>query len=152
MTICTYISYCAFVTLYLYIEPLRTMNASTWKKAADIVVKTTSVTLQASATATVESHNLQSLQLSTLSIDDSRPLQVTYKPQQPIAMSTPRATDNSEIPTEAYHQILPGMTSQLYPTLVADSSLEAHVSDQQDTLQTHLSTEVDKYLQEAAAK
>ena len=87
------------------------MNASTWKKAADIVVKTTSVTMQASATATVELHNLQSLQLSTLSIDDSRPLQVTYKPQQPIAMSTPRATENSETPTEAYRQILPGMTS-----------------------------------------
>ena len=44
------------------------------------------------------------------------------------------------------------MTSQLYPTLVADSSLEPHVSDQQDALQTHLSTEVDKYLQEAAAR
>ena len=44
------------------------MNASTWKKAADIVAKTTSVTPQASATATTESHNLQSLQLSTLSM------------------------------------------------------------------------------------
>ena len=87
------------------------MNASTWKKAADIVAKTTSVNPQASATATTESHSLQSLQLSTLSIDDSRPLQVTYEPQQPIAMSTPQATDNSETPTEAYHQILPGMTS-----------------------------------------
>ena len=87
------------------------MNASTWKKAADIVAKTTSVTPQASATTTTESHTLQSLQLSTLSIDDSRPLQVTYEPQQPIATSAPRATDNSEIPTEAYHQILPGMTS-----------------------------------------
>ena len=128
------------------------MNASTWKKAADIVAKTTSVTPQASAAATAESHNLQSLQLSTLSIDDSRPLQVTYEPQQPIATSTPRATDNSEIPTEAYCQILPGMTSRLYPTLVADGSLEAHVSDQQDTLQMQLATEVDKYLQEAAAK
>ena len=128
------------------------MNASTWKKAADIVAKTTSVTPQASAAATTESHNLQSLQLSTLSIDDSGPPQVTYKPQQPIAMSTPRATDNSEIPTEAYRQILPGMTSRLYPTLVADSSLEAHVSDQQDTLQMQLSTEVDKYLQEVAVK
>ena len=130
------------------------MNASTWKKAADIVAKTTSVTPQASATATatVESHNLQSLQLSTLSIDDSGPLQVTYKSQQPIAMSTPRATDNSETPTEAYRRILPGMTSQLYPTLVADSSLEMHVSDQQDTLQMQLSTEVDKYCQEVAAK
>ena len=128
------------------------MNASTWKKAADIVVKTTSVTPQASAAAAMESHNLQSFQLSTLSIDDSRPPQVTYESQQPIAMSTPWATDNSETPTEAYHQILPGMTSRLYPTLVADSSLEMHVSDQQDTLQMHLSTEVNKYLQEAAAK
>ena len=111
------------------------MNASTWKKAADIVAKTTSVTPQASTAATAESHNLQSLQLSTLSIDDSGPLQVTYESQQPIAMSTPQATDNSETPTEAYRQILPGMTSQLYPTLVANSSLEMHVSDQQDTLQ-----------------
>ena len=44
------------------------------------------------------------------------------------------------------------MSSRLYPTLIADSSLDAHVSDQQDTLQMQLSTEVDKYLQEAAAK
>ena len=152
MTICTYIFYCAFVTLYLYIGTLRTMNASTWKKAADIVVKTISVTLQASATATTESHNLQSLQLSTLSIDDSGPPQVTYESQQPIAMSTPWSTGNSETPTEAYRQILLGMTSRLYPTLVADSSLEMHVSDQQDMLQTQLSTEVDKYLQEVTAK
>ena len=121
MTFCTYIFYCAFVTLYLYNGTLRTMNASTWKKAADIVAKTASVTSQASAAATAESHNLQSLQLSTLSIDDSGPLQVTYESQQPIATSTPWATDNSETPTETYLQILPGMTSQLYPTLVADS-------------------------------
>ena len=36
--------------------------------------------------------------------------------------------------------------------MVADSSLEMHVLDQQDTLQMHLSTEVDKYLQEVAVK
>ena len=59
-----YIFYCAFVTLYLYIGTLRIMNASTWKKAADIVVKTTSVAPQASAASTAELHNLQSLQLS----------------------------------------------------------------------------------------
>ena len=100
----------------------------------------------------MESQNLQSLPLSALSIDDSGLPQVTYEPQQPIATSTPRATDNSEIPTEAYHQILPDMSSRLYPTLIADSSLDAHVSDQQDTLQTQLSTEVDKYLQEVAVK
>ena len=44
------------------------------------------------------------------------------------------------------------MSSRLYPTLIADSSLDAHVSDQQDTLQMQLSTEVDKYLQEVAVK
>ena len=128
------------------------MNALGWKKAADIVTKMTPASPQASAAAMVESQNLQNLPLSALSIDDSRPPQVTYEPQQPIATSTPRATDNSEIPTEAYRQILPGMSSRLYPTLIADSSLDAHVSDQQDTLQMQLSTEVDKYLQEAAVK
>ena len=130
------------------------MNASSWKKAADIVAKTTPVIPQASATATVESQNLQSLPLSALSIDDSGPPQVAYESQQPIATSTPWATtmENPKISTEAYRQILPGMSSQLYPTLVADSSLDAHVPDQQDTLQMQLTTEVDKYLQEAAEK
>ena len=131
-----------------------TMNASSWKKAADIVAKVTPVIPQVPATATEELQHLQSLPLSALSIDDSRPPQVTYEPQQPIATSTPRATstENPEISTEAYRQILPGMSSRLYPTLVADSSLDAHVPDKQDTLQTQLTTEVDKYLQEAAEK
>ena len=128
------------------------MNASSWKKAADIVTKTTPARPQASATTMAESQNLQNLLLSALSIDDSRLPQVTYEPQQPIATSTPRATDNSEIGTEAYRQILPGMSFRLYPTLIADSSLDAHVSDQQDTLQMQLSTEVNKYLQEVAVK
>ena len=44
------------------------------------------------------------------------------------------------------------MSSRLYPTLIADSSLDAHMSDQQDTLQMQLSTEVDKYLLEAAVR
>ena len=131
-----------------------TMNASNWKKAADIVAKVTPVIPQAPATATEESQHLQSLLLSALSIDDSGPPQMTYEPQQPIATSTPRATstENPEISTEAYHQILPGMSSQLYPTLVADSSLDAHMPDKQDTLQMQLTTEVDKYLQEVAEK
>ena len=131
-----------------------TMNASSWKKAADIVAKATPVIPQAPAAAMAESQNLQSLPLSALSKDDSRPPQVTYEPQQPIATSTPRAisTESPEISTEAYRQILPGMSSQLYPTLVADSSLDTHVPDNQDTLQMQLTTEVDKYLQEVAEK
>ena len=130
------------------------MNASSWKKAADIVAKMTPVIPQASAAAMVELQNLQSLPLSALSKDDSRPPQVAYEPQQPIATSTPWATttENPKISTEAYHQILPGMSSRLYPTLVAGSSLDAHVPDQQDTLQMLLTTEVDEYLQEVAEK
>ena len=88
------------------------MDASSWKKVADIVTKMMPASLQASAAATAESQNLQSLPLSALSIDDSGPLQVTYEPQQPIATSTLQATDNSEIPTEAYCQILLGMSSR----------------------------------------
>ena len=65
------------------------MNASSWKKAADIVTKMTPASLQASAIATADSQNLQNLPLSALSIDDSGPPQVTYEPQQPIATSTP---------------------------------------------------------------
>ena len=138
--------------LYLYNGTLRTINASSWKKAADTVAKMTPVMPHASAAATVESQNLQSLPLSALSVDDSGQPQVAYEPQQPIATSTPRATENPEITTEAYCQILPGMSSRLYPTLIADSSLDAHVSDQQGTLQMQLTTEVDKYLQERAEK
>ena len=79
---------------------------------------------------------------------------MTYESQQPIATSTPRATSTEplEISTETYRQILPGMTDRLYPTLVADSLLDTHVPDNQDTLQTHLTSEVDKYLQEAAER
>ena len=128
------------------------MNASSWKKAADIVAKMKPVIPQASVAAMAESQNLQSLPLSALSIDDSGLLQVAYEPQQPIATSTPQATENPELSTEAYGQILPGMSSRLYPTLVADSSLDAHVLDQQDTLQMHLTTEVNKYLKEVAEK
>ena len=125
------------------------MNASSWKKAADIIAKATPADSQVQAVAMAESRNLQSLLLRTLSVDDSRPPQVTYEPQQPIATSTPRATSTEPpvLSTEAYRQILPGMSAQLYPTLIADSSLDTHVPDNQDMLQTQLISEVDKYLQ-----
>ena len=130
------------------------MNASSWKKAADLVAKVTPAIPQAPTAATVELQSLQSLPLSALSVDDSRPPQVTYEPQESIATSTPMATstESPEISTEAYHQILPGMSSLLYPTLVADSSLDTHVPDNQDTLQMQLTSEVDKYLQEVAER
>ena len=79
---------------------------------------------------------------------------MTYDSQQPIATSTPRATstETPEIPIEAYRQILPGMSDRLYPTLVADGLLDTHVPDNHGTLQTQLTSEVDKYLQEAAER
>ena len=97
---------------------------------------------------------MQTLPLSTLSVDDSGPLQVTYEPQQPIATSTPRetSTESPEISTEAYRQILPGMSARLYPTLVADSLLDTNIPDNQDMLQAQLTSEVDKYLQEVAKR
>ena len=130
------------------------MNASSWKKAADIIAKATTADPQVQAAAMAESHNLQSLPLSALSVDDSGPPQVTYEPQQPIATSTPRATSTKppEISIEAYHQILPGMSARLYPTLVADSSLDTHIPHNQDMLQMQLTSEVDKYLQEVAER
>ena len=44
------------------------------------------------------------------------------------------------------------MSDRLYPTLIADGSLTTHVPDNHGTLQTQLTSEVDKYLQEAAER
>ena len=130
------------------------MNASSWKKAVDLVAKVTPTNPQVQVAAMAESQQLESLPLSALSIDDSGLPQVTYDSQQPIATSTPRATSTvtSETPTEAYHQILPGMSDRLYPTLIADGLLTMHVPDNHGTLQTQLTSEVDKYLQEVAER
>ena len=130
------------------------MNASSWKKAADLVAKVTPANLQVQVAATAESQQLESLPLSALSVEDSGPPQVTYDSQQPIATSTRRATltVTSETPTEAYRQILPGMSDRLYPTLIADGSLSTHVQDNHSTLQNQLTSEVDKYLQEVAER
>ena len=79
------------------------MNASSWRKAADLVAQVTPGNPQVQAAAMAELQQLESLPLSALSVDDSGLPQVTYDPQQPIATSTPRATLTltSETPTEA---------------------------------------------------
>ena len=130
------------------------IKASSWKKAADLVAKATPANPQLQAITMVESQHLQSLPLSALSVDNSGPPQVTYDSQQPIATSTPRATsaETPETPTKAYRQILPGMSDHLYPTLVAEDSLNTHVPDNHSTLQTQLTSGVDKYLKEAAER
>ena len=131
------------------------MNASSRRKAADMVAQGTQANQQVQAAAMAESNQLESLLLSALSADDSGPPQVTYGSEQPLAASTPRTTLTS-IPemqtTETYHQIIPGMSNHLYPTLVADGSLSTHIADNHGTLQNQITSEVDKYLQEAVER
>ena len=131
------------------------MNASSWRKAADLVAQGTQANQQVQAAATAESNQLESLPLSALSADDSGPLQVTYGTEQPLATSTPRATSTS-IPetqtTGTYRQIIPGLSERLYPTLIADGSLSTPVADNCSTLQKQITSEIDKYPQEAAER
>ena len=120
----------------------------------DLVVQAMPDNPQIQAAATAESKQLESLPLSALSVGDSGPPQVTYDSQQPIASSTPWAasTSTSQTPTETYCQIIPGMSDHLYPTLLADGSLSMQVADNRDTLQNQITSEIDKYLQEAVER
>ena len=80
---------------------------------------------------------------------------MTYGTEQPFTASTPRATLTS-IPetqtTDTYRQIIPGMSECLYPTLAADGSLSIPIADNCSTLQNQITSEIDKYLQEAAER
>ena len=120
----------------------------------DLIAQGTSANPQVQSAATAESEQLESLPLSVLSADDSGQPQVTYDSQQPMATSTPRATltSISDTPSETYHQIIPGMSDRLYPTLLADGLLGTQVVDNHGTLQNQITSEVDKYLQEAAER
>ena len=105
--------------------------------------------------ASADSSQLESLPLSSLAVDDSGPPQVNYGTEQPLAASTPRAitTPVGEIqPTDTYHQIIPGMSECLYPTLTADGLLSTPASDDCSTLHKQITSELDKYLQETAEK
>ena len=78
---------------------------------------------------------------------------MNYGTEQPLTASTPRAitTPAGEIqPTDTYRQIIPGMSKHLYPTLTADGSLSSPALDDCSTLHKQITTELDKYLQEAA--
>ena len=134
---------------------LAKMNASSWRKAADLVAQGTQANQQVQAAATADSSQLESLPLSTLSADDSSPPQVNYGTEQPLAASIPRASSTLTQETQAadtYCQIIPGMSEHLYPTLVADGSLSTPAADNCSTLQRQITSELDKYLQEATEK
>ena len=80
---------------------------------------------------------------------------MNYGTEQLLATSTPRATSTSiseTQTTDTYHQIIPGMSKHLYPTLIADGLLTTPAADNCSTLQKQITSEIDKYLQEAAEK
>ena len=54
------------------------MNASSWRKAVDLVAQGTQAIQQVQAAATADTSQLESLPLSALSADDSSLLQVNY--------------------------------------------------------------------------
>ena len=131
------------------------MNASSWRKAVDLVAQGTQANQQVWAAAMAESTQLESLPLNALSADESSLPQVTYGTEQPLTTSTPGATSTS-IPetqtTDTHRQIIPGMSKCLYPTLVADALLSTPTVDNCSTLQNQITSEIDRYLQEAAER
>ena len=68
------------------------MNASSWRKAADLIAQGTQANQQVQVAATADSSQLDSFPLSSLAANDSGPPQVNYGTEQPLAGSTPRAS------------------------------------------------------------
>ena len=134
---------------------LAKMNASSWRKAADLIAQGTQANQQVQTAATADSSQLESFPLSALSANDSGLPQVNYGTEQPLTASTPRAswtlTQETQA-TDTYHQIIPGMSEHLYPTLIAESSLTTPTADNCSALQRQITSEIDKYLQEATEK
>ena len=131
------------------------MNVSSWRKAADLVAQGTQANQQVQVVATADSSQLESFSLNSLAADDGSPPQVNYGREQPLIVSTSRASSISaqEIQaTDTYCQIIPGMSERLYPTLVADGSLSTHAVDDCSTLHRQITSELDKYLHEATEK
>ena len=71
------------------------MNASSWRKAADLVAQGTQANQQVQVAATADSSQLESLPLSSLAADNSGPPQVSYDTAQPLTVCTPRASSTS---------------------------------------------------------
>ena len=128
------------------------MNASSWRKAVDLIAQGTQANQQVQVAATADYSQLESFSLSSLAADDSGPPQVNYDTEQPLTVSIPRASSTStrEIQaTDTYCQIIPGMNKCLYPTLVADGSLSTPAVDDCSTLHRQITSELDKYRREA---
>ena len=71
------------------------MNASSWRKAVELIAQGTQANQQIQAAATADSSQLERFLLSSLAANDSGPPQVNYGTEQPLAVSIPRATSTS---------------------------------------------------------
>ena len=71
------------------------MNASSWRKAADLMAQGTQANQQVQKAAAADFSQLESFALSSLSADDGSPPQVNYGTEQPLPASTPRASSTS---------------------------------------------------------
>ena len=67
------------------------MNASSWRKAVDLVAQETQANQKVQTAATADSSQLESFPLSALSANYSGPPQVNYGTEQSLPASTPRA-------------------------------------------------------------
>ena len=124
------------------------MNPSDWKKAAVFI------TGQNRSAATAPTDELDSMPLSTLSLDESGPPEITYGAHEPLATSTPDSTalNQQDLPLSDAHQpILPGVPQgSLYPTLAAMSTEQlASVPTVIHTFCSRVIMNLDKYMQQA---
>ena len=71
------------------------MNASSWRKAADLIAQGNQANQHVHAAATAGSSQLESFSLSSLAANDSGPPNMNYDTEQPLAVSTPRASSTS---------------------------------------------------------
>ena len=71
------------------------MNVSSWRKTANLIAQGTQANQQIQTAATADSSQLESFSLSSLAADDIGPPQVNYGTEQPLAVSTPRASSTS---------------------------------------------------------
>ena len=71
------------------------MDASSWRKAVDLVAQGTQANQQVQAAAIADSSQLESFPLSALSANNSGPPQVNYGTEKPLSASTPRANSTS---------------------------------------------------------
>ena len=74
---------------------LAKMNASSWRKAVDLIAQGTQVNQQVQAAATADCSQIESFPFSALSADDSGPPQVNYGTEHALAASAPRASSTS---------------------------------------------------------